>query len=292
MIQAGPTNQVTGRFDPELVECLPQSLKFISHNGAGYDQVDAKACIARGTFPLLETRRINCAHRQMQITYQRLQLAGISVSNTPKAVDASTADTAMLLLLGAIRRIHTPYTAIRAGQWRGAMSLGHDAEGKTLGILGMGGIGNALAKRAQAFDLKIQYHNRHPVPDEDNVTHAKYVSLEELFGTSDILSIHLPLSDATRHYIGKKEFEMMKDGITIINTARGPIIDEELLVQGLDSGKVYAAGLDVYEKEPEVHEGLIKSDRVIILPHVGTATVETQVSNISSTPARWVDIRV
>lgn len=209
-----------------------------------------------------------------------LLAAGISVSNTPKAVDAATANTAMLLLLGALRRIHTPYTAIRASQWRGAMTLGHDPEGKTLGILGMGGIGNTLAKRALAFDLKIQYHNRHPLPDEDNVTNAKYVSLEELLSTSDILSIHLPLSDATRHYIGKDQFGMMKDGIIIINTARGPIIDEEVLVQELESGKVYAAGLDVYEKEPEVHEGLIKSDKVIILPHVGTATVETQVSRV------------
>lgn len=207
-----------------------------------------------------------------------LLAAGIAVSNTPKAVDAATANTAMLLLLGALRLIHTPYTAIRAGQWRGAMTLGHDPEGKTLGILGMGGIGNTLAKRALAFDLKIQYHNRYPMPDEDNVTNAKYVSLEELLSTSDILSIHLPLSDATRHYIGKDQFGMMKDGIIIINTARGPIIDEEVLVQELESGKVYAAGLDVYEKEPEVHEGLIKSDKVVILPHVGTATVETQVS--------------
>ena len=174
--------------------------------------------------------------------------------------------------------MHTPYTAIRAGQWRGAMVLGHDPEGKTLGILGMGGIGKTLAKRAQAFDLKIQYHNRNPVPDEENVTNAKYVSLEELLKSSDILSVHLPLSDATRHFIGRKQFDMMKDGVVIINTARGPIIDEEILVQELDNGKVYAAGLDVYEKEPEVHEGLIKSDKVIILPHVGTATVETQVS--------------
>ena len=204
---------------------------------------------------------------------------GIRVSNTPKAVDASTADTAMFLLLGALRRIHTPYTAIRAGQWRGAMGLGRDTEGKTLGILGMGGIGNTLAKRAQAFDLTIQYHNRHPVPDEENATGAKYVSLEELLGTSDILSVHLPLSNATRHFLGKNEFEMMKEGITIINTARGPIIDEEVLVQELESGKVYAAGLDVYEQEPEVHEGLIKSDKVVILPHVGTATRETQVSH-------------
>ena len=184
----------------------------------------------------------------------------------------------MFLLLGALRHIHTPYTAIRAGQWRGGMKLGHDAEGKTLGILGMGGIGNTLAKRAKAFDLKIQYHNRQPLPDEENTTNATFVSLEDLLQTSDILSVHLPLSNSTRHFLGEKQFDMMKDGIIIINTARGPIIDEEVLVKKLESGKVYAAGLDVYEQEPEVHEGLIKSDKVVILPHVGTATVETQVS--------------
>ena len=158
------------------------------------------------------------------------------------------------------------------------MKLGHDAEGKTLGILGMGGIGNTLAKRAKAFDLKIQYHNRQPLPDEENPTNATFVSLEDLLQTSDILSVHLPLSNSTRHFLGEKQFDMMKDGIIIINTARGPIIDEEVLVKKLESGKVYAAGLDVYEQEPEVHEGLIKSDKVVILPHVGTATVETQVS--------------
>ena len=158
------------------------------------------------------------------------------------------------------------------------MGLGHDPEGKTLGILGMGGIGQALARRAAPFDMKIQYHNRRPVAEEQNPTNADYVSLEKLLRTSDVISIHLPLSDRTRQFIGRKEINMMKDGVVIINTARGPIIDEQALVEALESGKVFGAGLDVFEKEPEIHEGLIRNNNTVLLPHTGTATYETMVS--------------
>ncbi|KAI4196462.1 MAG: hypothetical protein LQ346_003217 [Caloplaca aetnensis] len=204
-------------------------------------------------------------------------VAGISVSNTPGAADASTANTAIYLLLGALRRVHIPATALRAGQWRGSMGLGHDPEGKTLGILGMGGIGAAFALRAAPFDFHLQYHNRNPVQDPScNPTNAKYVSFDELLQTSDVISIHLPLNDTTRGLIGRKEFGMMKDGVVVVNTARGKIIDEAALVEALEQGKVYAAGLDVYEKEPEIHPDLIKNDNVVLMPHIGTATVETQ----------------
>ncbi|KAL8915297.1 MAG: hypothetical protein Q9171_000167 [Xanthocarpia ochracea] len=241
--------ELTGRFDQELIDNLPQTLKFISHNGAGYDQIDAEACANRG----------------------------ISVSNTPGAVDASTANTAIYLLLGALRRAHVPATALREGRWRGSMGLGHDPDGKSLGILGMGGIGSAFSLRAATFGFKLQYHNRNPVVDPSrNPTNAKYVDFEELLRTSDVISIHLPLNDATRGLIGRKEFEMMKDGVVIVNTARGQIMNEEALIEALERDKVFAAGLDVYEKEPEVHPGLIKSDKVVLMPHVGTATVETQ----------------
>ncbi len=160
------------------------------------------------------------------------------------------------------------------------MGLGHDPEGKTLGILGMGGIGSAVARRAAPFDMNIQYHNRRPVDADQNPTNAKFVSFEELLSTSDVISVHLPLSDTTRHLIGRAEFAMMKEGVVIINTARGKIIDEEALVEALDNGKVFAAGLDVYEHEPDIHEGLIKSDKAVLLPHVGTATFETMVSGL------------
>lgn len=170
-----------------------------------------------------------------------------------------------------------PTQAIRAGQWRGSMSLGHDPDGKTLGILGMGRIGTAVARRALAFDFKLQYHNRHRLSQDQNPYDVPYVDFETLLRTSDAISVHLPLGDGTRGIIGGKEFDMMKDGVVIVNTARGPIIDEQALVEALQSGKVFAAGLDVYEKEPKVHEGLIASDNCILLPHVGTATYETQV---------------
>lgn len=158
------------------------------------------------------------------------------------------------------------------------MGLGHDPEGKTLGILGMGGIGSAFALRAAPFDFHLQYHNRNPVVHpSSNPTNAKYVGFEELIRTSDVISIHLPLNDATTGLIGRKEFEMMKAGVVIVNTARGKIIDEGALVEALEQGKVFAAGLDVYEEEPEIHPDLIKNDHVVLMPHIGTATVETQV---------------
>ena len=182
----------------------------------------------------------------------------------------------MFLILGALRRIHIPYTAIREGKWRGNMGLTHEPEGKTLGILGMGGIGTAVARRAQPFGLHLQYHNRRCVPEAKNVTGAAYVSFEELLRTSDIISVHLPLNDDTHHLISYKEFAMMKDGVVLVNTARGCIVHEDALFEALESGKVWGAGLDVHEHEPVVHPGLIQHENCVLLPHVGTATVETQ----------------
>jgi glyoxylate reductase len=199
------------------------------------------------------------------------------VSNTPGAVDASTANTAIFLLLGAMRRVHVPATSLRAGQWRGHMSLGHDPDGKILGILGMGGIGSAVARRALAFDFKLQYHNRSPLPSERNPWGAVYVDFETLLRTSDVISVHLPLGDDTKGMIGEKEFKLMKKGVVLVNTARGAIIDEQALVCAVQSGKVFGAGLDVYEKEPEVSQELLDNENVVLLPHLGTATVETQV---------------
>ena len=141
----------------------------------------------------------------------------------------------------------------------------------------MGGIGSAVAKRAKAFGMQIQYHNRHQlsVEEEDG---AKYVSFEELLKTSDVLSLNLALNPSTRHIIGKEQFAMMRDGVVLINTARGPLIDEAALVDALNSRKVWTAGLDVFEEEPKIHQGLLDNENVVLLPHIGTATFETQVS--------------
>jgi glyoxylate reductase len=204
--------------------------------------------------------------------------SGIQVSNTPQAVNAATADIAIFLMLGALRRIHIPYTAIRSRNWRGpSPQLGYDPQHKILGILGMGGIGREVAGRARAFGMKIQYYNRSRLsPDLEKG--AKYVSFEELVRTSDVLSLNCSLRKETVGIIGRKEFEAMKEGVIIVNTARGKLIDEQALVDALDSGKVFSAGLDVYEEEPKVHEGLLNNPNVVLLPHIGTSTRETQVS--------------
>ncbi|PNS18068.1 hypothetical protein CAC42_4027 [Sphaceloma murrayae] len=246
--RSNDSTKVTGPFDSELISLLPSSVKFITHNGAGYDNIDIPACTEKG----------------------------ISVSSTPIAVNDATADVAIFLMLGALRRITIPFNAVRKGEWRGAaFGLGHDPKNKTLGILGMGGIGRSIATRARAFGMTIIYHNRNRLsPDlEDG---AQYVSFDELLQKSDVLSLNLALNKSTTHIIGREEFKKMKDGVVVVNTARGPIIDEAALVEALESGKVFSAGLDVFEEEPKIHEGLLKNQNAVLLPHIGTATWESQ----------------
>lgn len=266
LYRSNDSNPITGDFNAELLDALPKSLKFVCHNGAGYNNIDVAACTKRG----------------------------ISVSSTPIAVNDATADVAIWLMLGALRNIKQAYMAVNnglflqlfdeqlltycTGKWRGNFSLGHDPKNKTLGILGMGGIGSAVAHRAKAFGMKIQYHNRNQLPaNEENG--AKYVSFEELLKTSDVLSLNLALNPSTTHIIGKEQFNTMKDGVIIVNTARGALIDEAALVDALKSGKVWTCGLDVFEEEPKIHPGLLECERAVLLPHVGTGTYETQVSD-------------
>ena len=239
---------MTGPFNAEIVKALPESVKYITHNGAGYDNIDVSACTERG----------------------------IGVSSTPIAVNNATADIALFLMLGALRRITVPFQALRQGEWRGAnFGLGHDPRNKVLGVLGMGGIGSAVAQRAKAFGMSIQYHNRNRL-DESKEDGAKYVSFDDLMKTSDVISLNLALNKSTTHIISKPQFDMMKKGVVIVNTARGPIIDEAALVDALNAGIVFSAGLDVFEEEPKIHPGLLRNERVVLLPHIGTATYETQ----------------
>ncbi|KAK4040260.1 D-isomer specific 2-hydroxyacid dehydrogenase [Parachaetomium inaequale] len=243
--------EVTGRVDSELLDALPRSLLFICHNGAGYDQVDVQACTAHD----------------------------IRVSNTPTAVDDATADIGIFLLLGALRNLAVGMAALRAGEWRGSTlpALGHDPQGKVLGILGMGGIGRNMAKKALAFGMTIRYYNRRRLePGVEKELGAEHVGFDELLAESDVLSLNLPLNQNTRHIISRREFAKMKKGAVIVNTARGAVIDEAALVEALDSGQVSSAGLDVYEQEPYVHPGLLSNPRVLLVPHMGTWTVETE----------------
>lgn len=223
------------------------------------------------------------------LTFTFFTRSEISVSNTPKAVDAATANTAIFLILGALRRAWIPQLAVREGKWRGESPLGRDPHTLTLGVLGMGGIGTATAKRAAALGFKLQYHNRKPVDGLDKQFAAnevpKYVGFEELLQSSDVISVHLPLGPATQGLIGKKELSSMKDGVIIVNTARGAIIDEEALAESLESGKVWSVGLDVFEEEPKINPKLISHPGAVLLPHIGTATIDTQVcSHLLLTP--------
>jgi len=240
---------ITGLFDEELLRELPASVEFVCHNGAGYDQIDVVACTARG----------------------------IRVSNTPSAVDDATADCNMFLILGALRGFNTGMHALRRGHWRGLTPppLGHDPQGKTLGILGMGGIGRNVRDKARVFGMDVVYHSRRRLA-ADLEGGAEYVCFEELLRRSDVLSLNLPLNKHTRHIISTDEFAKMKTGVVIVNTARGAVMDEDALVKALDSGHVFSCGLDVYEDEPAVHPGLAAHPNVMLVPHMGTWTVETQ----------------
>ncbi|KAK4163385.1 putative 2-hydroxyacid dehydrogenase [Cladorrhinum sp. PSN259] len=246
--------EITGRIDARLLAALPPTLKFICHNGAGYDQVDVPACTEHG----------------------------IRVSNTPSAVDDATADMGIFLMLGALRNLNLGMVNLRRGKWRGdaTTELGHDPQGKVLGILGMGGIGKNFARKAKVFGMKIRYHNRNRLDEAEEKEiggGAEYVDFDTLLAESDVLSLNLPLNPKTRHIISHPEFAKMKKGITIINTARGAVMDEDALVAALNSGRVQSAGLDVYENEPDsIHPGLLSNPRVILVPHMGTWTVETE----------------
>jgi glyoxylate reductase len=180
-------------------------------------------------------------------------------------------------MIGALRRAHPTYVALRAGQWRGhGISFGHDPQDKALGILGMGSIGQAIAKRALAFGMHIIYHNRHPVSSEiESSLNTKFVSMDELLATSDVISLSLAYSPEAHHLLGRAEFAKMKKGVTIVNTARGKMIDEDALIEALDSGKVWSAGLDVFEEEPGANPKLLKDDRVFLAPHMAAGTIET-----------------
>ncbi len=244
--------------------------------GAGYDQIDVPACTQRN----------------------------VRVSNTPTAVDDATADTAIWLLLGALRNLPASMAALRAGTWRNGpdgrpLALGHDPQGKVLGILGMGGIGRNLAAKARAFGMRIRYHNRSRL-SADAEDGAEYVDFETLLRESDVLSLNLPLNVSppntgyardvvgghvvrantrqprTRHVISTPQFAIMKSGIVIVNTARGAVMDEAALVDALASGRVTSAGLDVYENEPQIHPGLLANPKVLLVPHMGTWTLETE----------------
>ena len=202
--------------------------------------------------------------------------SGIAVSNTPNVVNKSTATLTMSLILICCRRLQFFRKALHDGHWRGIMRFGFDPQGLTLGILGKGGIGTEVAKLASAFEMRIQYHNRTPLPEKKNPTGARYVDLEQLLETSDVISVHTPLNNSTRHIIGASEIWKMKKGAVLVNTSRGSVIDESALLDALDRDHLSCAGLDVFENEPDVTDALRQHAKCVLTPHIGSATFETQ----------------
>ncbi|MCF8554813.1 MAG: D-glycerate dehydrogenase [Candidatus Nanopelagicales bacterium] len=254
---------LTEKIDDELLDAAGPQLQSVSNVAVGYNNIDVPACEKRG----------------------------VLVTNTPGVLTEATADIAMSLILMATRRLGEGERVIRAQapwQWGMFYMLGMGLQGRQLGIVGMGQIGIATARRAKAFGMNIAYTRRSPL--EDNVVeelNAKYKTMDELIESSDILSLHCPYSPATHHLMSENQFARMKKTAFLVNTARGPIVDEAALVAALKSGEIAGAGLDVFENEPTVHPGLLELDNAVLIPHLGSATVETRaaMADIAATNA-------
>jgi lactate dehydrogenase-like 2-hydroxyacid dehydrogenase len=236
----GIVTLLTDVIDKEVLESLPE-LSIVANVAVGFNNVDVAAA----------TR------------------LGILVTNTPGVLTETTADFAWALLMAAARRVVEADVFTRAGKfktWGLQMFLGHEVYGKTLGIIGYGRIGQAMARRAEGFSMKVQYCTSGP----------GNVSLETLLATSDFISLHVPLNDRTRHLLNDEAFAKMKPNCIVINTARGPVIDEKALVRALKDSKIAGAGLDVFEREPEIEADLLKLNNVVLAPHIASASRETR----------------
>jgi gluconate 2-dehydrogenase len=209
-----------------------------------------------------------------------LSAAGIAVSNTADVLNESVADYAWALMLGAARRMSAAERWLRAGHWHATEFkawLGTDVRGRTLGILGMGRIGQAIARRAVGFGMPVLYHNRSPLPEADErACNARYVDKQQLLRESDFLMLVLPLTAQTRHAIGAPELALMKPTAILLNLARGGIVDDAALAAALRERRLAGAGLDVFEGEPAVHPGLLALDNVVLSPHIASATTDTR----------------
>ena len=256
-------SMLNDNIDAELISHASSNLKLIANYGVGFNNIDVKAANAKGIY----------------------------VSNTPDVLTDATADLAFALMFSAARRVVEGDHIARKGSfyWSPEYMLGYDITGRTLGIIGSGRIGSNFGKKAAlGFRMNILYYGRHNSEELDAVG-GKLVSLDELLSQSDYISLHVPLTPETKHMLGAAEFAKMKNTAILINTARGPVIDEDALAHALKNHTIAAAGLDVYEHEPEVHPLLKELDNVVLMPHVGSATFDARtnmglmdVSNIAA----------
>jgi glyoxylate reductase len=238
---------LTDRIDELVLSAgASQNLRVVGNVAVGYDNIDVQAA-------------------------SRL---GVAVCNTPGVLDETTADAAFLLILAASRLASEAERDLRGGAWAGwgiNEYLGNDVHGATLGLVGYGRIGKAVARRASGFGMQVLHHTRHPTEMPGYVE-----TLDELLPQCDVLSIHVPLSEGTRHLISARELRLLRPYAVVVNTARGPVVDEEALADALHAGTIFAAGLDVYEHEPQVQPRLLSAPRTVLLPHIGSASRATR----------------
>lgn len=249
--KAGLMCCLTDRVDAKLLAASPQ-LKVVANIAVGFNNIDLAACTSRG----------------------------IMATNTPGVLDDSTADLAWTLMLGAARRITELERRVRNGEWTGwrlKQWLGVDVHHATLGIFGMGRIGQAIAKRAGGFDMRVIYHNRKRLSLEiERRVNAAFVSKEELLRQADFVVLQVPYSPETHHMIGAAELKRMKPGAVLVNSTRGGVVDDAALIAALKDGTIRAAGLDVFENEPRLNPGFLELDNVVLAPHVGSSTEATR----------------
>lgn len=238
---------LSDRIDEALLDASPR-LRVVANYAVGFDNVDVAAARARG----------------------------VEVTTTPGVLTDATADLAWALVLATARRLGEGERLVRTGRWDGwapTQLLGRPVAGRRLGIVGMGAIGRAVARRAQGFSMEVVYHNRRRLPDDvEAAVGATWVPRNELFATADVVSLHAPLNAESRHMVDAAVLAAMKPTAVLVNTGRGPLIDEAALVEALAAGRIAGAGLDVFEAEPVVHPGLLDRDDVVLAPHLGSAT--------------------
>ncbi len=242
---------LSDRVDAEFLDTAGKQLKIISNVAVGFNNIDLDECARRG----------------------------IITTHTPDVLTEATADLAFALIMAVTRRLPEAERYLRAGhhwQWNMSLMVGSAIQNKTFGLIGAGRIGKAVARKVKAFDMNIVYSGNHPMDSEDEkALEAEFVPLDELLKRSHVVSLHCPYRPENHHMIGEEQIRMMPKGSYLINTARGQLVDEEAMIRALDDGHLAGVGLDVFEDEPHVPEGLIR-ENAVLLPHIGSATIETR----------------
>jgi glyoxylate reductase len=247
----GILSTVTEKMDVKVMDAAGEGLKVIANMAVGYDNIDVGAAKERG----------------------------IVVTNTPEVLTETTADTAFMLLLAAARRLGEAERLLRSGGWDAwgpKQLLGPDVWGKKLGLVGLGRIGQAVARRSSGFGMEVLYYDQYRNESAEEELGARYLALDDLLSESDFISIHTPLTPETQQLIGERELGLMQTTAVLVNTSRGPVVDEGALAAALAERRIFAAGLDVYQEEPKVYPRLFELENVVLAPHIGSASIETR----------------